>query len=369
MKKKTTNKMNKTTLILMVASFFVGLVIAILFMSILPRGKNVYYEKASLAEVVEEVKDAVVSIETYSGTALTSNGSGFIYKKGPLKAYILTNAHVIDGNEIKIYTSKDKEVQGKLLGKDAYLDLAVIEISAKDAPKAITLGDSNTIRPGDTVFTIGSPIGKSYQGSVSAGVLSGKDRIVHTTLEGNNSEWLMNVLQFDASTNPGNSGGPLLNAKGEVVGICSLKLIQDGIEGMSFAIPIEYAIQNMDSLEKGKTIEWPELGVGMTNVDNTAQLLNEGIEVPKDVLKGAVILSVKENGSADNSLKRGDIITKIDDIEIKDTSYVKYAIFKHKVGDKVKIKLLRNNKEKTVKRKRIKVVKTTFIFGKRGISV
>ena len=213
------NKGNKLNIILIISSFFVGLLFAFLLMFLfLPKEKTNVYEKNSLASSVAKVKDAAVAIETYSGTALMSSGSGFIYKKGPLKAYIITNEHVIDGNQIKVYTSKDKELDAKLLGKDAHLDLAVIEIDAKDAPGVVSFGSSDDLKLGDTVFTVGSPISKRYLGSVASGILSGRDRVVKTELEGaDTSTWLMNVLQFDASLSPGNSGGALFNVNGEVV--------------------------------------------------------------------------------------------------------------------------------------------------------
>ena len=103
------------------------------------------------------------------------------------------------------------------------------------------------MRLGDTVFTVGSPLGYNYRGSVTSGRLSGKDRMVSVSVGNSNSEdWVMRVLQTDAAINPGNSGGPLLNANGEVIGINSMKLVQEEIEGMGFAIPIEYAMSHID---------------------------------------------------------------------------------------------------------------------------
>lgn len=341
------NKMGKQNIILIISSFFIGIIVAVILMKfMMPKSKNMIYERRSLADSVEKVENEVVAIETFSGKTQESTGSGFIYKKGATKAYVLTNEHVIDGNEIIVTNAKGDETQGILLGKDAYLDLAILEIPSSFAPQAATLGKSENVRVGDTVFAIGSPVGKRYQGSVSAGILSGKDRIVQTTLDGQESkEWLMNVLQFDAPLNPGNSGGPLYNVNGEVIGVCTLKLIQEGVEGMSFAIPIEYAINNMELLEKGKDIEWAELGVTMINANSAVQLEKYEIAVPDGLTKGAVVIEVKKNSGAYNKLRKGDVITKIDDLEVKDTSYVKYIVYKHKIGDKVTIHFLRKGKE------------------------
>ncbi len=346
--KKTMKQLNKIDYIV-ISSFFVVFLLITIVINAFPKQKTAIYEKNSLANSVEKVKDASVAIETYSGDALMTNGSGFIYKKGPLKAYVITNEHVIDGNRIVLYNANDKEVDAKLLGEDAHLDLAVLEIDAKDAPGVVTFGSSDDLRLGDTVFTVGSPISKRYQGSVSAGVLSGKDRVVQTLInETDTKEWLMNVLQFDASVSPGNSGGALFNANGEVVGVCTLKLMEDGVEGMSFAIPVEYVKANIELLEKGKELTWPELGISMADADDAAQLTTHDLELPDGIVKGAVVLKVKKDSNADGHLQKGDIITKIDNLEIKNTAYVKYALSRHKVGDKMKITYTRNKKEKTI---------------------
>lgn len=350
---KKMNKKEKRELIIIISSFFIGcivtLLIGTLIVPIFTKNKETIYEKSSLAPAIKKIQDATVTIETYNGNAILSTGSGFVYKTKGNKAYILTNQHVVDGKNIVVINKDDEETEGKVLGSDEYLDLAVVEIDKKYAPLVATLGDSTKTNIGDTIFVVGSPLSKRYQGSVTTGILSGRDRIVQTLLEEENtSEWLMKVLQLDAAVNPGNSGGPLLNAKGEVIGICTMKLIQNDIEGMAFAIPIETAKEYLEDLENGKEIEWPELGISMVNVTATAQLLNNNIEVPDNLIYGVVVLNTKEGSSADNKLKKGDIITEMDGVKVKDTSYIKYVLFQHQIGDKIKVKFLRNNKEKEV---------------------
>jgi len=342
------NKREKNNIILIISSFFIGLIVSFIIMNIfLPKEVGNTYNN-SLTKTIEKVEDGVVLIETYTGMAQPSAGSGFIYKKGPLNAYVLTNEHVLEGEKIIVTNSKGQETEGKVLGRDSYLDLAVIEINTSSAPKALTFGDSTKTKVGDSVFAIGSPIGRRYQGSVSSGILSGKDRIVPTKIN-DKDEWVMKALQFDASINSGNSGGPLFNSKGEVIGICTMKLIEEGIEGMSFALPIEDAEKYLDLLEQGKEIERPELGISMTNISNTLQLINNDITIPDDTMYGAVVLDVKEESSAAKNLQKGDIITQIDDQEIRDTTYVKYVLFQHNKGDKITIYYLRDGKKKSTK--------------------
>ena len=183
---------------------------------------KVIVEDGSLADAVEKVYDAVVLIQGFQNNQLASTGTGFIYKTDNNKAYIMTNHHVIsDMSDIKIVLSDDTEISGKVLGSDEYLDLAVISVDKKHIKAVATIGDSTKMRLGDTVFTIGSPLGYSYRGSVTAGRLSGKDRMVSVSVGNSNSnDWVMRVLQTDAAINPGNSGGPLLNSNAEVIGIC-----------------------------------------------------------------------------------------------------------------------------------------------------
>lgn len=345
---KKRNKKVEINWIEILSSFFVGVLLTLIicFIGMKEVERN---NTSSLASATEKIQEATVTIESYNGTAVLSTGSGFVYKKKGSKAYILTNEHVLSGEDITVTNQDMEEAKAKVLGKDSNLDLAVIEIDKKYAEKVATLGDSTKTKIGDTIMVVGSPISKRYQGSVSSGILSGRDRIVQTLGgEEENTEWLMKVLQLDAAVNPGNSGGPVVNAKGEVIGICTMKLIKEEIEGMSFAIPIETAKKYLENLEKGKEVEWPELGISMVDVNATAKLLEEDIEIPSEITEGVVVLSTKKKSSADNKLKKGDILLEMDGIKITETPYVKYVLYQHSVGDKIKVKVIRNQKEKNI---------------------
>lgn len=320
--------------------------------SIITKNGTKVYEKSSLASSVEKIYDAVVVVQNYSKDSLTETGTGFIYKTDDKYGYILTNQHVIaDSNNTKIITSSDEEVSAKVLGQDEYLDLAVLIIEKKYVSLVATIGSSEDMNLGDTIFTVGSPLGYDYRGSVTSGVLSGKDRMVSLSVSSSTSnDWVMRVLQIDASINPGNSGGPLLNVNGEVIGICSMKLVDDNIEGMGFAIPIEYAMSHVDTLESGKKIKWPLLGIGMVNVSDKTSLRKNGISISKDLKEGVVVYSIKENSGASKSdLKKGDVITKIDGVKVKDIAYLKYALYQHQAGETIKITYIRKGIEKSTK--------------------
>lgn len=308
------------------------------------------YEKASLAASVEKIYDAVVVVEGYQQNQLTSTGTGFVYKVDSKYGYILTNQHVISNMEtVKVVTSKDEEVEVKVLGGDDYLDLAVLRIEKTKVHQVATIGSSEKMNIGDTIFTVGSPMGYDYRGSVTSGILSGKDRMVSVNVSNSvSNDWVMRVLQMDASINPGNSGGPLLNVNGEVIGICSLKLVDDEIEGMGFAIPIEYAMNHAQSLENGQKISWPLLGIGMCNTTDTSTLYRNGIIIPSEITEGVAVVSVAEkSGAANAGIQKGDVIIKINDNKVKDSAYLRYELYQHQAGDKIKVTVIRDGKEKT----------------------
>ncbi len=317
------------------------------------------YEKASLAPSVEKIYDATVLVNTYDGNNKTiSTGTGFVYKTDDNYGYILTNNHVVaEGKSIAVVMSNDEEVEAKVLGGDSYLDLAVLQIPRNKVTLVANIGSSENMKLGDTVFTVGSPMGYEYRGSVTSGVLSGKDRMISVSISSSNNDWVMRVLQIDASINPGNSGGPLLNVNGEVIGICSLKLVDDEIEGMGFAIPIEYAMSHVKTLEAGKKVEWPLLGIEMVNVTDSVTLYRNRIMLDESIKSGVVVLNaVDGSGAKEAGLKKGDVIIKFAGKEVKDYAYLRYELYQHSAGDTVEVTFLREGKEKTVK---IKLGKST----------
>lgn len=314
--------------------------------------KNTVYEKSSLAAAVENVYDSVVMVRAYKDEEEISTGTGFIYKKGEKYGYVMTNQHVVaEADEVKLVLSNDDEIDAEILSGDEYLDLAVMKISKDKVPQIATIGKSETMKIGDTVFTVGSPMGYEYRNSVTSGILSGKDRMVSVSLSNSSSnDWVMKVLQIDAAINPGNSGGPLLNVNGEVVGINSMKLVQDEIEGMGFAIPIEIAMAHVEELEKGKDIEWPLLGISMANVTDTSLLYKNGIMIDKNIKDGVVVVEIsKGTGASKSDLKTGDVIIALNGAKVKDSAYLRYELYKNKPGDTIDITYIRDNKERTTK--------------------
>ncbi len=310
---------------------------------------NITIDETGISAAVGKIYDATVTIQNYQSNQLLDTGSGFVYKKDNNYGYIMTNQHVVEGgNRAVVIMSNDEEVEGEVLGGDPYLDLAVIRIPVAYVTQVATLGNSEDAKLGDTVFTVGSPLGYEYRGSVTRGTLSGKNRMVSVSVN-SNEDWIMKVIQVDAAINPGNSGGPLLNVNGEVIGINSLKLVKDTVEGMGFAIPIEDAMQYIEVLERGETIERPLIGITMVNADATYTLYQNGIRLDDSITDGVVVVNTSEGSDAAKAgLQKGDVITQIDGETVKNAAYLKYELYKHSVGDTVEITYIRNGRTETV---------------------
>ena len=344
-------------IITVILSFFIGIMGTIIVMSSIPSIPKIektsnnettktvnITESNTIKSSIEKIYDAVVLVETYKNNTEIGTGTGFIYKKDEKQGYIITNHHVIEGgNKYNVILTNGEEVEATLLGSDEYSDIAVLAINQEVVTQIAKLGQSTESEIGDTVFAVGSPLGKEYMGSVTKGILSGKDRTI--TVTSATTSTMVEVLQTDAAINPGNSGGPLVNINGEVIGVTSMKLVQSEIEGMGFAIPIEIVNSLIDRLENGEKIERPLIGIEMTDVTNTYYLYKQGMTIPQDIENGIVVIKIMENyPAAKAGLKKGDIILSINDIEIKDSTHFKHLLYKYEVGDTIKVKYYRNKK-------------------------
>ena len=305
-------------------------------------------ETNSIADAVSKVYDAVVVVEVYSNNQLASTGTGFVYKKANGKAYLMTNNHVISGGKtVKVLFQNGDELEATTVGSDTYSDIAVLSVKDSDKIVAATTGASDKSKVGDTVFTVGSPEGSDYAGTVTKGILSAKDRLVEVALSNSQtSDYYMQVLQTDAAINPGNSGGPICNTNGEVIGITNMKLVDDTVEGMGFAIPIEDALKVAEVLEKDGKVSRPYIGISMLDLNNSYYLWQAGIMVPENVNNGVAVVKVESGSPADKAgLKKGDIITKLAGKDTKSLAEFRYELYKHSPNDSVEVTYIRDGKE------------------------
>ena len=313
-------------------------------------------ESDTIAPAVNKVYDSVVTVLNY-GNQLQATGTGFVYKTDDKYCYILTNNHVISGSKkIEVTNTENVTVEATLLGSDEYADLAVLRVDKSFVIQVATLGSSTDSEIGDTVFAVGTPVDVKYAGSVTKGIISGKNRMVNVTLD-DGGAFMMEVIQTNTAINPGNSGGPLVNINGKVIGINTLKLVEDEIEGMGFAIPIEMATSVLDRLENGEEIERPLLGVSMVDANNDYALFSYKIYLDKDYEKGVVVVDVeKDSPAGEAGLKKDDVILKINDVEIEDSTHLKYILYKYSVGDTIKLEYERDGKTNIVEVKLNKAI-------------
>lgn len=304
----------------------------------------------SISSSVDKVYQSTVVITAYKDGKQISTGTGFIYKKSGKLAYIMTNNHVIDGaNSVKVeFNDSDKKLDGKIVGGDKYADIAVLTIDDNDY-QVVEIGDTESLKLGDTIFTVGTPMGVNYKGTVTKGILSGKDRMVDVSVSTSTAaDYYMKVMQIDAAVNPGNSGGPLCDVSGKVIGVISLKIVEDTVEGMGFAIPIEDALNYASLIEKGGEITRPYLGISMVGLSDEYYLWQNRIIIPEGVDNGVAVVSVESGSPADKAgLKKGDIIVKIGDEDTGSIAEFRYELYKYKVGDKATVTFYRNGKLET----------------------
>lgn len=306
-----------------------------------------------IPDIVKKVSPSVVGIScmTNSGTV---TGTGIIMSED---GYIITNAHVVDGaNAISVvlpsnYSSSDDEsskettntdntndsIKAELIGKDDQTDIAVIKIDKKRLT-AVEFGKSSEVQVGEVSIVIGNPLGLNLANSVTAGIISATDRTL--TIE----DRTMNLIQTDASINSGNSGGPLINAYGQVIGITSAKVASNYGEGLGFAIPIDEAIPIVkDLMENGYVTGRPTLGISGMNITD---VYSQYYDVPK-----GFIVKVVQSGSAaeEAGIKENDIIVGIEGTLIESIEEFNSIKEKYKAGDEITVSLYRNNKIVDVK--------------------
>ena len=298
-----------------------------------------------VAQIAKNVGPAVVGVSNFqskrsfsgnSGLQEVGSGSGFIIDAG--KGYIATNNHVIENAEkITVSLSDGRSLDAKLVGADPRTDLAVLQISDTSNLTAVKLGDSSKVVVGESVVAIGNPGGDEFARSVTTGVISATNRAIN--LQGVAS---YNLLQTDAAINPGNSGGPLVNYQGQVIGINSVKYAVTGFEGMGFAIPISDALPTIQQLIDTGVVKHPALLVSTDDQYNSYAKSNNKPQ-------GAYISGVTLNGPAAKAgIQKGDVITKVNNVQVQNSSDLIRELYKNKVGDKVTITYIRDEQTKQV---------------------
>src|SRR5699024_5741702 len=258
-----------------------------------------------ITDIVEEVSPAVVGVTNFqmrsdfwqqSESSEAGTGSGVIYKKDDEYAYVVTNHHVVtQADVVEIVLSDETSLEAEILGSDLFTDLAVLRVEADKVGEPIELGSSETLKVGEPVIAIGNPLGHMFAGSVTQGIISGKQRTIPQDFNNDGRpDWQAEVIQTDAAINPGNSGGALINIEGNQIGINSMKINQAVAQGIGFAIPIDSAKPIIDQLESSGQVVRPFMGVEIYSLEEVPKAeWKRTLKLPDSVEGGVYIWSVE----------------------------------------------------------------------------
>ncbi|GAA0378296.1 S1C family serine protease [Bacillus horti] len=305
---------------------------------------------SGIIDAVEKVSDAIVGVVRFQEQAdffsrgveevESGTGSGVVYEIVGDKAHIVTNYHVIEGaQKVEISLPNGERVEATLIGADQLTDLAVLEIDAEHVDIVAEFGDSDTIRAGEPAIAIGNPLGLEFSRTVTQGIISAKERSVTVS-----NNWELNVIQTDAAINPGNSGGALLNIEGQVIGINSLKIATQGVEGLGFAIPINDVVPIINDLVEHGEVQRPFLGVGiidLASIDSSHWTTT--LNLPEEVNQGIVVRSTETLGPAEQAgIEELDVIVALDGDPVNNSMELRKYLFAQKsIGDTVTVTVYR----------------------------
>ncbi|WP_166245865.1 S1C family serine protease [Paenibacillus turpanensis] len=308
----------------------------------------------SVVVATEKVKPAVVSVLANRGDAASREGfpsgigSGVIYATDRNKVRVVTNNHVVEQAEsVEVVLADGSYKEAVVLGRDVMTDLAVLEINGEGIRTLAEFGDSYQLRSGETAIAIGNPLGLGYSLTVTKGVISSPHRVIPISLGADGIyDWELDVIQTDAAINQGNSGGPLVDIHGRVIGINSMKVSDMGVEGVGFALPINSVKPVIEELVKYGKVKRPYIGVASVELGSFAG--KEGADVlklPADVKNGIIVLEAKGPAEA-AGLRTHDIITELDGQPIGSTLELrKYLYHKKHIGDKIRVTYFRSGKK------------------------
>ena len=279
---------------------------------------------------------------TYDATMI---GTGVIVDKA---GYILTNSHVVNDGDVKSVTVSlydGTDVEGSVLWNDPTLDLAIVKIEDTGNLAAAELGDSDTVHIGAYAAAIGNPLGLEFERSMSQGIISGLNRSIEVS-DGSSTTTMEGLMQTDATINSGNSGGPLFNSKGQVIGINTAKASSG--EGMGFAIPINVAKPIVEQVKASGNYERPYIGISGISLQEQKQYSSDQLMQQFGTDKGIYVASVSPNGgAAEAGLQQGDVITEVEDIEVGTMNKLNQELIKFAIGDTVTLTVMRDKEQQT----------------------
>lgn len=309
-----------------------------------------------LTDIIEQVTPAVVGITNIQQNVSwgagadgieAGTGSGVIYKVENGETYIVTNHHVIeDADAVEVIMYDDTHMEADIIGSDLFTDLAVLKMESGNKDKAMEVGSSANLKVGEPAIAIGNPLGAYLSSTVTQGVISGTERTIPMDFNFDGQpDWQAEVVQTDAAINPGNSGGALINLYGQLIGINSMKINEEAVEGIGFAIPIDSALPVMQELEEHGEVVRPFLGVEIYSIEELPQYeWRNTLQLPLEVDGGVYVWSVENASPADKAgIEQYDVIVALDGEPVYNTIDLRKILYEQKdVGDHIKVDYYRD---------------------------
>ncbi|WP_193063746.1 S1C family serine protease [Oceanobacillus oncorhynchi] len=309
-----------------------------------------------LTEIIEQVTPAVVGITNIQQNVSwgaeadgieAGTGSGVIYKVEDGETYIVTNHHVIeDADSVEVILHDETHMEAEIIGSDLFTDLAVLKMDNENEDTPMEIGTSESLKVGEPAIAIGNPLGAYLSSTVTQGVISGMERTIPMDFNFDGQpDWQAEVIQTDAAINPGNSGGALINLYGQLIGINSMKINEEAVEGIGFAIPIDSAIPVIQELEENGEVVRPFLGVEIYSIEELPQYeWRNTLQLPVEVEGGVYVWSVENLSPADEAgIQQYDVIVALDGVPVHNTIDLRKILYEEKeVGEVVTIDYYRD---------------------------
>ncbi|WP_412098001.1 S1C family serine protease [Halobacillus litoralis] len=306
----------------------------------------------AVSQAIDETSKAVVGVSNIKNSQKAGTGSGVIYKEDGDQAFVVTNHHVVEGaSSLEVILSDGAKVDAELMGSDPLTDLAVLQIDSEHVEKVAEFANADDVAVGQTAIAIGNPLGMEFAGSATKGIVSGLNRNIPVDINGDRQpDWQTEVIQTDAAINPGNSGGALINLQGEVIGVNSMKIAKEEVEGIGFSIPMNVAKPVIEDLETNGEVERPYMGVSLQDVAQVPQAaLQQQLNLPADVTQGVIVRGVEQgSAAADAGLKQFDVITEVNGEQVESLMDLRQFLYNEtEGGETVELTVYRDGQPST----------------------
>ncbi len=303
----------------------------------------------NVTKVVKDNIKSVVRITYYQGES-TAVSTGAIISSESGEVYIITNHHSLNGiNRVSVTFNSGEEVDAVVVGSDSLNDLSLVKVTVDFRAEPFSVGDSSLVSIGTNALTIGAPLGFEFTGSASLGIITAVNRVIEADLNNDGeADWESLVFQTDASINKNNTGGPLINLAGELIGITTMKF-DDKMVGGGVVIPINEVMLIVDQLKVNAKVTRPLLGISAIDIDPLTQAQKSNYGVQLDLDNGIMITVVYKGSSASKAgLKAADVITQIDGVAVNTMNQFRKLIYGKKSGDQIEIMIVRGTGTSTL---------------------